>query len=164
MGSLPLVEQTYVRLKYYILSNMFRKRHQELAYKRIPKHTGCPFCDVGNKQLNPQPRTTIKETEHMQVIKNMFPYSIWEHLNVEEHLLLVPKRHLSNMADLTSAERTDFMSIVCEFESEGYSNYTRSQHSVSRSLPHIHTHLIKTGTKIPRVSIAIKKPYFIITF
>ncbi len=143
---------------------IYRKRREQLAYDRMPKTTGCPFCEPDNKLLNPRPRKVLQETPHMQVVSNMFPYHVWEHLDVVDHLLIVPKRHISSMADLTPSERKDMINIFCEYEAEGYSNYTRAPQAVSRSLPHIHTHLIKSGTKKPRFSLVMRKPYILIKF
>ena len=141
---------------------MYRYRQEQKAYDRMPKATGCPFCEPDNKALNPRTRKVIKETKHMAVIGNMFPYRVWEHLDVTDHLLVVPKRHISSMAELTSEERKDLIDIFCEYEAIGYSNYTRAPQTVARSLPHIHAHLIKTGNKKPKFVMGMRKPYFLV--
>src|SRR5262245_17333500 len=116
---------------------LYRYRHEQKAYDRLPKAAGCPFCEPDNPILNPKPRRTVKQTANFSIISNMFPYRLWEHLDVTDHLLVVPKRHINSLRALTVAERKELMDIFCEYEPLGYSNYTRPPGTVARSLPHI---------------------------
>lgn len=135
-----------------------------MAYQRLPKSKGCPFCNLKDTELNPIPRKILQETTHMVVMGNMFPYQIWEHHDVLEHYMIVPKRHVGSLKELTPAERTEIMDLFSEYEARGYNIYTRATESKVRTLAHIHVHLIKIDHKKPRLSIAIAKPYTVFKF
>lgn len=98
----------------------------------------------------------------MYVTANQYPYDFWEQLAVSEHLLLVPIRHITTMADLTEKERKEYTDIVCSYEASGYDVYTRAPTSQIRSVMHIHTHLIKTSGRQSRGFLTIIKPYFLV--
>jgi diadenosine tetraphosphate (Ap4A) HIT family hydrolase len=76
--------------------------------------------------------------------------------------MVFPVRHVTSMIDLTAAERKDFMDIICDYESKGYSVYSRAPSTIARTVPHIHTHLIKVANEAPRIYLALRKPYSIV--
>ena len=97
----------------------------------------------------------------MYVTASDHPYEFWEQLDVDEHLLLIPVRHVTSMSELTAAERKDFIDIMCDYESRGYSVYSRAPTNIIRTVAHIHTHFIKTSGQEPRVTLVSQRPYFI---
>ncbi len=140
---------------------MYRSRRKQLAYDKMARIPGCAFCQLDDRALNPQPRTIVQKTAYMMVTANSFPYEFWEQLHIAEHLLLVPIRHVTTMDGLTPEERKDFIDLMCAYESQGYSVYSRSPDNIIRSVAHIHTHLIKTSGKKPKVWLTLKKPYLL---
>lgn len=101
---------------------------------------GCPFCDAANGGERP-----VLWHDTMLVLANRFPYAVWDSALVEDHLMVVPARHTLSLKDFTDDEMADFVALTTQYESDGYSVYTRSQGNKGRSVGHLHTHLIKTG-------------------
>lgn len=134
------------------------KRKKYTKGVEADKHIKCTFCD------DITPEQFITETEHCTLIRNRLPYDIWEHHDVLDHLLVVPKRHVHTLGELTQAELLDMMAICMQFETEGYSIYARASDSPRRSAHHQHTHLIKIAPEVARAGIYAKKPYFHIKF
>ncbi len=137
---------------------MFHYRKNLKTYRSYPKPAVCSFCEAdlaGSKVL---------ETEHAYVVPNRTFYDLWELRSVTDHLLVVPKRHVGSLKQLTKKERTNVMDILCDYEARNYNVYARAVNSKQRSVEHQHTHLIKTHDKQARGTITIKKPYLLIKF
>lgn len=132
---------------------MFRYRKSTKQYKKHRDEV-CPFC-------HPKKENILAETKHARVIRNQFPYDHWEFRNVTEHYMVIPKRHVKSLIELSSVERTEIMDIIAEFEGNDFNIYARSSDSVERTIPlHQHTHLIKTDRNHARAAFYSKKPYF----
>lgn len=140
---------------------MYRSRKTTKAYN--PKESrhqyqaaelACPFCDLDDRRI-------YKETASLRVMANKFPYEYWDNHGVIEHLLMVPKRHVESLGELSDAEKIEAMQLMAEYESAGYSVYWRSKTNGSRSVPHQHTHLIRVNDVSPHLSIYSEKPYFV---
>lgn len=86
----------------------------------------------------------VEVGEKMVVLKNLFPYTMWDDQTVYDHLMVIPRTHQSTLAELTEEDRIEWMHFVATYEARGYSSYTRAPHNSSRSQPHLHTHLLKT--------------------
>jgi diadenosine tetraphosphate (Ap4A) HIT family hydrolase len=141
---------------------MYRYRSKQKEYDKLLKAEGCPFCEPDNHLLNPHPRKRIEETAHMQVVTNSFPYDVWEQVPVKEHLMLIPRRHVAALAELTADERHEYMDLVCAYEAKGYSVYTRAPRNAIRTVAHLHTHLIRLDACEPHGFISIEKPYILV--
>jgi diadenosine tetraphosphate (Ap4A) HIT family hydrolase len=137
---------------------MFHYRKNHLQKTRYPKITGCHFC------ADDMPSRTIVETKHAVVIANRAFYDRWELRPVTDHLLLVPKRHVASLAELTKEERFDIMALMADYEAQNYNIYARGVSSKQRTVGHQHTHLIKTKDKQARGSFSWFKPYIFLTF
>jgi len=133
---------------------MFRYRKSTKQYKKH-RDPVCPFC-------HPQKENILAETEHTRVIRNLFPYDLWEFRDVNEHYMVIPKRHVKSLIELSPTEQAELMKVIAEFEGNDFNIYARSSNSVQRTIPlHQHTHLIKTGRKQARIGIYANKPYFL---
>lgn len=134
---------------------MFRYRKN---YKNHLKHgakVGCALCDLGESSI-------VYETEHAFVVKNKFPYDIWEHRTVEDHMLIVPKQHAKGFSDLAHDVQVSVFNLISAYEAEGYDIYARSVRSNLRSVVnHQHTHLIKTVGECAKISLYVEKPYVV---
>jgi diadenosine tetraphosphate (Ap4A) HIT family hydrolase len=139
-------------------SVMYHYRKTRKVYKSFPKPETCQFCDIS------QMEHIIEETLHARIIKNRVYYDVWESRDVSDHLMIIPKRHVRTLNDLTDEERVDIMKLIGKYEADHYNVYARSMESVTRSVPHQHTHLIKAEPKLARVTIAVRRPYWLIKF
>lgn len=118
----------------------------------------CPFCDSTTLGK------AIKETEYAYIVSNLTFYDIWEGHTVIDHLLVVPKRHAKSMKELSEVERLEIIDLIADYEEKDYSAYARGVGTVTRSVEHQHTHLIKLDHKRPKFSLYLHKPYFLIRF
>lgn len=117
------------------------ERHYVLHRKQLT-HDGCDFCDFA-----PQHTQVIKEYDHFWVVKNIFPYAVWDGCRVVEHNLVVPKRHVTSISQYDNVEKVEYMDIVSAWEGDGYCLYSRPHGGITKSMPHQHTHLIKIENK-----------------
>ena len=98
----------------------------------------------------------------MYVTVNAFGYQYWELMDVVDHLMIVPKRHVLALGQLTEKEKQQFMDLIVRYEAKGYNMYAREGGSAMKSVPHQHTHLIKTNNRVAKLAVYIKKPYLLI--
>ena len=114
-----------------------------------------PFCDQNNTQ------EVLTQNKTMYVIANRVSYDIFEGCPVLDHLMVIPKRHVETLNDFTDQEKIDHMTIAGNYERQGYGVYARGVESVTRSVKHQHTHLIKLSGSLPKGILYLKKPYFL---
>jgi|GEM_PF-763264 len=132
-----------------------RNLETQLAYdKRMTTRDGCEFCRIDEK-------TALSSKATCWVIRNIFPYILWDDLEVEDHLLMVPKRHVLGLNEFTEEERRDYFSVVDEYEDAGYSIYSRAPSNKAKSVAHQHTHLIKVDNSKPPIDykLYVRKPF-----
>lgn len=97
----------------------------------------CALCDGDRK------RKAIEELQTIRVIENDFPYMVFEDLPVESHLLIITRRHVSDLGKLTGQEAEEYWDAISRYNSRGYSVLTRAATKSTRSIPdHVHSHLI----------------------
>lgn len=116
----------------------------------------CPFCNT--KRF----KDAIYEDEWFYIVYNATKYDLFEGINVTEHLLVIPKRHITSFKDMNSSEKTRIVEIMGDYENGDYNVYARSDSNLNRSVKHHHVHLIKTGTIKSKALFYLKKPYFLI--
>lgn len=117
-------------------------------------HQRCAFClfDATYEHY-------IEQTDDLWVVASRFPYSYWDSCSVIEHLMIVPKRHISTFGEFNEAESRQYFETMARYETTGYSIYTRAPHNVVKTYPHVHTHLFKLKNKKNKLTIYIEKPY-----
>ena len=99
----------------------------------------------------------------MDLVPNRVSYDVFEGRRVLDHLLIIPKRHLETLKDFTKEEKLDMMDIASEYEAKGYNVYARGVGSLTRSVKHQHTHLIKIKNNKPaKFILYIRRPYLLI--
>lgn len=137
----------------------FRKNRK--SYAKLNKgdklRGDCTFCTDPTL-----PVRVVRSTSTMQLLPNRTYYDVFEGLSVEDHLLIIPKRHLESINDFTPEEKLEMMDLIGEFECQGYSVYARGVGSISRSVKHQHTHLIKLRNKRARIIFYLRRPYFLL--
>ena len=115
-----------------------RNEFRYFRYKRS-KPTGCAFCHIDTGSSS----QVITVHTHTTVLKNLFPYSRWDGRAVVDHRMVIPIDHITSLTRLSAGAATELLRIVADYEEKGYSFYIRSPHNKSRSVPHVHGHLIK---------------------
>jgi len=138
---------------------VYRSRKNQKFYEKRQQKPGCPFCDP--KEISYR---LLEETEHAYVIPNLPAYEVWEQHKVIANLMIIPKRHVPHLSELTDAELLDVSRIAARYEAEGYSVYARGNNSPRRTVAHQHTHLIKIDQKSPRMHFYASKPYIMVNF
>lgn len=135
-----------------------RSKKEEAIYrKHLQKadKTVCAFCAVkdGGDQF-------VAGTKHFKIIRNIFPYSLWDGQKVDDHLMITPRQHTDSLVDLTPKEKSEYVDLLAQYEKDGYNIYARAPGSAIKSIFHQHTHLIKTSGASRRFVLLIRKPYF----
>jgi ATP adenylyltransferase len=118
-----------------------RSIRNELNYYRYKrsKPSGCAFCDIDIESSS----QVVRALSHTAILKNLFPYARWDGRKVVDHLMIIPIGHVRSLNTLSQGASKELLELVTEYEDKGYSFYIRSPHNKSRSVPHIHGHLIK---------------------
>lgn len=118
----------------------------------------CSFCEaIEDWQV-------IKNSETMRLIRNRSPYEIFDGIpTTGRHYLVLPKRHVTFMSELTDAEKLEMMNLLAEYEAQNFTIFSQSIASVNRTQEHLHTHLIELSAQRFRFLVYIAKPYLLIT-
>lgn len=119
----------------------------------------CEFCEITNDS-----NQFVTETESFRVIRNIFPYSYWDHQRVADHLMIIPKAHTDTLSHFTPEQASEFVKLVGRYENQGYNVYARAPKSKIKSVIHQHTHLIKPKGRLVKVMLFIKKPFARVVF
>jgi len=120
----------------------YRNRRQTKPYKKYIKTLGpgqCQFCEITSES-----EQFVEQTASFEVVRNIFPYTMWDEQGVSDHLLLLPKKHTDTLSDLTPEEAQEFVKLMSRYENKGYNVYARAPGSHIKSVYHQHTHLIKS--------------------
>jgi diadenosine tetraphosphate (Ap4A) HIT family hydrolase len=125
-------------------------------YKSRKLEAGCSFCKAETIDR------AIFENELIYVAPNLTKYDLWESHDVSNHLLVIPKRHVELLAEMTEKEKLAVIEFAAKYEAEGYSIYARGKNFINRSVKHQHTHLIKVTNKRPRILLFLRKPYYLL--
>jgi diadenosine tetraphosphate (Ap4A) HIT family hydrolase len=140
---------------------MYHYRKTRQKYRKLnsadKKTETCTFCSELEIGTN-----TISENETMFVIPNRVSYDVFEGRGVTEHYMVIPKRHVETITDFSDQEKIDQMTIIGKYEAIGFNVYARGVGSVTRSVKHQHTHLIKADNKRTRLFMYAAKPHFVV--
>jgi ATP adenylyltransferase len=136
----------------------YRKTRQHYAKlnKADQDKEGCNFCNYLEGDI-------VAESATMVIIPNRVSYDFFEGRAVQDHLMIIPKRHVESIHDFIKQEKLDMADFAGEYEIRGYNVYARGAGSITRSVKHQHTHLIKVDdTKRARFIFHLQKPYILI--
>ncbi|MEI6266855.1 MAG: hypothetical protein WCP14_03125 [bacterium] len=134
---------------------MYHYRKTYLKYKSRQNKKICPFCAEDRLEK------AVYQDDYVYIVPNLTKYDLWELHDVTEHLLIIPKRHVEALKELTTEEKLAIINQVADFESKGYSVYARGVGFVKRSVKHQHTHLIKVSNKEPNIALFLNKPRYL---
>lgn len=133
---------------------MYRYRRSTKRY-RINREVVCPFCELDDDRV-------IVKGDYSAVIRNRFPYDIWELRDVRDHLMVIPLRHVASLDELDGKEKTEIMTFMSDYGEQGYNSYIRAKGNPQKTVPaHQHTHLIAINTTLPKVHLYLRKPYWL---
>lgn len=135
---------------------MYRTRTAELRYikSRNTREKSCPFCDLQGREI-------VKKCKNLYLIKNIFGYDIWDRKKVTDHLMIIPKKHLTSFKELDKDSTLEHIRLIKEYSEKGYDAFTRATSSTIRTQPHFHTHLIKTKGNPLKIMNFNADPYFL---
>jgi diadenosine tetraphosphate (Ap4A) HIT family hydrolase len=102
--------------------------------------TNCPFCTI-------PPAAYAAEFEHFFVLRDLYPVS-------PGHSLIIPKRHMLDMFELTQEEFSSLHEVLAqtkqvleaEFTPDGYNVGVNIGEVAGQSVMHLHIHLIPRFT------------------
>lgn len=139
------------------MSTRSRKEHRTYK-KHLSKNNknSCDFCDIDKDSDQ-----FIEDNSSFKLIKNIFPYSLWDGLRVKDHLLIVPKKHTDTLSNLSPEESKDFVELMSKYEIKGYNVYARAPGSIRKTIIHQHTHLIKTDKMVKNVIFTVHRPFYL---
>lgn len=138
----------------------YRKTYKQ-GYDKLKaldsQQAGCTYCNDPTFE-----KRTVEQTDTMRLIYIRTKYDIFEGRPVQEHYMIVPKRHVETLNDFTDQEKIDMTTLAGKYEAKGFNVYMRGVKSVSRSVEHQHTHLIKLKEKRTKFLLYIAKPYHLL--
>ncbi len=103
----------------------------------LKKLSGCPFCETKyyGKQL-------IAENETSALIISISPYQ-------KHHLLIIPKRHIERIIDITEKESRDIIElqnlaikILYSLNYKDINILVREGENIGKSVRHLHYHIV----------------------
>lgn len=136
---------------YYRANNIAKEK----LVKADTKNGGCGFCDPAQIKI-------IGETELFWIIQNRMPYDLFDGVPVEGHLMIAPKAHRTGIAELTAAEKLEYVDLLAKYEAINYSVYSRGIGNVTRTAGHLHTHLLLLQRKRVSALLYLSKPYMVV--
>lgn len=114
----------------------------------------CPFCSITENDSQ-----YIDETASFKVIRNTYPYTVWDGQGVVDHLMIVPKKHTDTLGDIGTEAAAEYIKLIELYEKDGYNFYARAPQSNIKTVHHQHTHLIKLDGKHREVFLYMRRPY-----
>ena len=99
-------------------------------------HDSCVFCEM-------KPGSIIADTELSLAINDRYPVS-------RGHTLIMPRRHVASIFELTDSEYTDILSLmrqvkaqhVAEYQPDGWNIGINDGVAAGQTIMHLHLHVI----------------------
>ena len=96
----------------------------------------CIFCDLSGNHI-------ILKTKYTYLISNKYPYAAG-------HVLVLPKRHVTKLSELTTKERTDLFNVIdlatytldIMYSPDGYNIGCSVGKVAGGSVTHLHFHVL----------------------
>lgn len=96
----------------------------------------CPFCTVPVQRI-------VRDSDHAFVIRDGYPVS-------PGHTLVIARRHVGSLFDLTEAEQIDLMALIgaakkdldAELRPDAYNIGVNDGAAAGQTVAHLHIHLI----------------------
>ena len=115
---------------------------EKLAYLKTPKPKGCILCLI-SENSNEVQNLTVWENEQFIVTVNLYPYN-------PGHLLIAPRRHITDIRALTPNEEQHLHTLQRRFLTILDKVYSPSAYNIGfnmglsagASIEHLHLHII----------------------
>ena len=121
---------------------LWSPKRKEYEVAEIPDDIECIFCAQaeGDDRIT---KLCVFEDEFLMVVLNIFPYNTG-------HLMVVPKKHINSMVDLSDEERNRLFSMVQRVEKlqrevvdpAGIDVGINIGEEAGESIPHLHVQLV----------------------
>jgi diadenosine tetraphosphate (Ap4A) HIT family hydrolase len=125
----------------FIEPSNVREDSQRTVMEQIATHGVCPFCMENFTRYHKQP--ILREDEHWVLTPSQWPYK-----NTQHHFMLVAKRHIESLDELSPAAMAEllehFQWAVKEYEMPGGSFFMRfgNMRYNGSSVAHLHAQLL----------------------
>lgn len=123
------------------------------APKPVPKE-GCVFCQI---VAGTAPARKVLENERVLAFWDIAP-------RAKYHLLVIPKQHVTSMADLASLPGETKAALLdaclkvakdCGFNEQGFRVITNAGANANQTVFHLHFHVVG-GEKLPEDAVRMK--------
>lgn len=84
-----------------------KKQKEYIKHLKDSQGDKCSFCAFSS--TDPQ---VISSYKNFWVVKNIFEYTIWDSCGVEQHYMIIPKRHVVSIGDYSTKESNEFMKLL----------------------------------------------------
>ena len=114
------------------------------SFKDEQSNGNCIFCEAVDKDINDKDNLLVHKSKNTIVVLNLYPYN-------NGHLLIVPKRHLGKIEQLSTEESHEMMDEIILAEKVLQKNYSPQGFNIGANLgraggagieEHIHFHLV----------------------
>ncbi len=140
------------------LSRTRKSEKKYIEHRKNNPQKDCVLCSQDASRLG----KIYEDHKDYYVLENLFPYDIWDGCDVDDHLMMVPKKHTDSLSSLSKAAKCNIMDALADYEAKGYSIYARAPKNMTKSIVHQHTHLIKVGQHRKKMLIYLRKPHLLI--
>lgn len=121
---------------------LWSPKREEYENTEIPRDINCIFCAMREKDERVT-KLPIFEDEFLMVVMNIFPYNTG-------HLMVVPKKHLNSMTELSKEETSRLFNMVKKVEKLqrevmtplGIDVGLNIGKAAGESIPHLHVQLV----------------------
>lgn len=111
--------------------------------KEIERNGICPFCE---RRFLDSSNELLEEAKYWFVTRNYEPYK-----GSDSHLLLIPKRHIEHIGELSNQSRHEFIDLNIKYsgdmQSGGIAMRFGDIENTGASVAHLHSHIIETSEK-----------------
>lgn len=104
----------------------------------------CIFCEASHKEISDSQNLLVRKSKNSLVVLNLYPYN-------NGHLMIVPKRHLGSIEELTAEESHELMDELILAEKVLQKVYSPQGFNIGANLgraggagieEHIHFHIV----------------------
>lgn len=126
------------------MRDIYKKQSVQKKYKKYLKedqpNQECVFCRKGYLEG----RAVEGSNSLFTVVQALAPYDYWDMKKVQQHLMIVPNRHISSLHSMSDAESEKYVAMVKEYAKNNYDVYVRNHESKIKTITHLHIHCFKT--------------------
>jgi diadenosine tetraphosphate (Ap4A) HIT family hydrolase len=132
----------------HVNNSNVRSQVQLQVHEQIIKDGVCPFCLANFKKYHKAP--IIAETEYWLATDNQWPYDY-----VQNHILIISKKHLTNLSEVSERAFGDLGKIVKKVLKQRRIDYGGlgirfgDTNRTGATVEHLHCHIIQAADDLP---------------